>query len=124
MKYRLFTGLLLVLSGFAASTGAALSADWNIRPGDTVLSEPMLNERLSNSEITFFDGGKSVYGPDDAYAYVYAGGEPIPGTYHIANDGVVCVDFKNGWSRCDLYVINGEKLYLITEEGDRFPVKE
>ena len=38
--------------------------------------------------------------------------------------GVVCSAFDNGFSRCDMYVDDGARLVLITEDGTRFPVRE
>lgn len=102
---------------------SAALADWAMRGGDTVFDAAALMARLDGQEVAFYDGGRSVYGPGDAYAYVYSDGRPVPGTYALRADGAVCVEFENGWSRCDLYVSNKGRMYLITEEGDRFPVK-
>nr|WP_291735159.1 hypothetical protein [Leisingera sp. F5] len=105
--------------------GSALAGDWPLRPGDTALAQDEL-DALSGRSFRFFDGGESLYGSDGAYAYTYSaenGGGTAWGTYRIAADGSVCVEFANGLGRCDLYVRNGSRVILITEKGERFPVR-
>ncbi|MCF6431668.1 hypothetical protein L1069_12255 [Leisingera sp. MMG025] len=105
--------------------GSALAGDWPLRPGDTVLAQDEL-DALSGRSFRFYDGGESLYGSDGAYAYTYSaknGGGTAWGTYRIAADGSVCVEFANGLGRCDLYVRNGSRVILITEKGERFPVR-
>lgn len=116
MRFALLSTLLML--GLPAH-----AADWALQSGDQVFDVAAMADRLRDREIGFHDGGKSVYGPGAQYAYVYSDGRPVPGVYRIADDASVCVDFDNGWSRCDLYVTNGGRLILITEDGDRFPVK-
>ena len=48
---------------------------------------------------------------------------PRGGRYTISDDSTVCIDFDNGFSRCDMYVRSGEKLVLLTEDGLRFPIR-
>ena len=56
-------------------------------------------------------------------------GHPLPeidraeGVYRIEADGSVCVDFINGFSRCDLYVRSGDRVILLDEKGDRYPLR-
>lgn len=107
------------------TAGAAHAADWELRPGDApfVLAEL---EALPGKSFRFHDGGESLYGRDGAYSYTYSqenGGGTAWGTYRIAGDGSICVDFANGFGRCDLYVRNGSRVILITEKGERFPVR-
>ncbi|WP_434086028.1 hypothetical protein [Leisingera thetidis] len=105
--------------------GSALAGEWGLRPGDTPFARHEL-EALPGRSFRFFDGGESLYGRDGAYAYTYSmdnGGGTAWGTYRIAGDGSICVDFANGFARCDLYVRNGSRVILITEKGERFPVR-
>ncbi|KIC15423.1 hypothetical protein RA20_18505 [Leisingera sp. ANG-Vp] len=103
----------------------ALAGEWPLKPGDTPFAQNEL-EALPGQSFRFFDGGESLYGSDGVYSYTYApenGGGTAWGTYRIAADGSICVDFANGFARCDLYVRNGSRVILITEKGERFPVR-
>ncbi|MFW8634975.1 hypothetical protein [Cribrihabitans pelagius] len=114
----------LLLSLLLAPLPAA-AADWQFRPGDQPLSAVEL-AALPGQSFRFYDGGESRYGAEGAYSYTYSaenGGGTAWGTYRLLPDGSVCVDFTNGFSRCDLYVRNGARMILITEEGERFPVR-
>lgn len=116
---------IVVLTLFLGLTAnAAEAVEWALQPGDDVLRDGALQSRLAAGPIGFFDGGQSRYGPDDDYSYIYKDGGRSAGEFRIGADGSVCVDFYNGRSRCDLYVRNAGRLYLITEKGDRFPVIE
>ena len=101
----------------------AFAADWATREGDVPLGKADVAAFLGANEVRFYDGGQSEYGADGAYAYIYDGGDRAEGHYRIEDDGAVCVDFVNGWSRCDLYVRNGGRVLLIDQKGDRFPLK-
>jgi hypothetical protein len=100
-----------------------LAAGWAMRDGDVTLGKADVIAFLGTNEVRFYDGGQSEYGPYGAYAYIYDGGDRAEGRYRIEDDGAVCVDFANGWSRCDIYVRNGERILLIDQKGDRFPLK-
>ncbi|MGR3760819.1 hypothetical protein ACUXV3_11910 [Roseobacteraceae bacterium NS-SX3] len=105
--------------------GPATAADWALRTGDEPFSRSEL-AALSGQSFTFFDDGESRFGADGAYSYTYSaanGGGTAWGSYRIAGDGSVCVDFVSGFARCDLYVRNGGRVILITEKGERFPVR-
>lgn len=106
------------------AAGPVAAADWALRSGDMALRGAALEARIADRTLEFYDGGRAVYGPGSDYAYIYADGRPVSGRYDIGPDGAVCVAFDNGWSRCDIYVMNGARLYLMTEEGDRFPVRD
>lgn len=116
MRYGLFLLLL-------AET--AIAADWPLRDGDVPLSRADLLE-LEGRTLVFYDDGQSRYLPDGAYSYTYSsanGGGTAHGTYRIAEDGSICTDFRNGFSRCDLYVRSAGRLVLINEKGERYPVR-
>ncbi len=96
---------------------------WAMKPGDVTFSATEIAAYLAENEVRFYDGGQSEYGDNGAYAYIYDGGDRAEGRYRIEEDGSVCVDYLNGWSRCDLYVRNGDRVLLIDEKGDRYPLK-
>lgn len=110
---------------FCLAAGTAQAADWELRPGDAPFARTEL-EALAGQSFRFYDGGESLFGRDGAYSYTYSlenGGGTAWGSYRIAEDGSICVDFANGFARCDLYVRNGSRVILITEKGERFPVR-
>lgn len=110
---------------FCALAPAASAEGWALRTGDMPFAREEL-DGLPGRSFQFFDGGESLYGRDGVYSYTYSpenGGGTAWGTYRINGDGSICVDFANGASRCDLYVRNGSRVILITEKGDRFPVR-
>ena len=101
----------------------AFAGDWAMRAGDAPLSRAELEALLGAPALRFYDGGRSEYGPGSAYAYVYSNEDRAEGRYRIEADGSVCVDFVNGFSRCDLYVRNGGRVLLLDEKGDRYPLR-
>lgn len=115
-----------VLSLLCVMPGAVFAAEWKTKPNDRPLPVSELAS-LAGRSFTFYDGGETLFGDRGAYSYTFAaqnGGGTAWGSYHIAEDGSVCVDFTNGTSRCDLYVRNGDRIVLITEAGERFPVQK
>lgn len=113
----------LILALLAATPAAA--AEWSTKPGDVPLSPEELGA-LAGQTLTFYDDGKSKYSAGGAYSFTYSaanGGGTAFGTYSIAEDGSVCVEYRNGLHRCDLYVHNGKRLILIDAKGVRYPVR-
>ena len=114
-----FMVLLLMMSG------AAQAADWATKPGDAPFSAAEL-AALPGQVLVFFDDGTSHYLEDGAYAYTYSGangGGTAWGSYRIADDGSICVDYVSGAARCDLLVRNAGRIVVITEDGERYPVR-
>lgn len=101
----------------------ALATEWVMRPGDVPLTSEALRAALVGRTLTFHDDATSVYLPDGRYSYTYGGGGTWHGEYALGEDGSVCVTFVTGVSRCDLYVMNANRLILITADGLRFPVR-
>ncbi|WP_095587340.1 hypothetical protein [Actibacterium ureilyticum] len=96
----------------------------SLRPGDTRLSAAELSSHLSGQEVEFFDGSTARFGAGGDYAYRYVPDGPVwAGTYQTDDDSAVCITFDNGSARCDTFVRNGTRLYLITADGLRFPVR-
>ncbi|WP_170469466.1 hypothetical protein [Ruegeria arenilitoris] len=110
----------LIFALLAASPVSA--AEWPTKPGDTRLTPDEL-DALAGRTLTFYDDGQAKFSAGGAYSYTYASGDAAFGTYSIAEDGSVCIAYRNGFSRCDLYVRSGERLILIDEKGDRYPVR-
>jgi hypothetical protein len=111
----------LLAAGIAAPVGADSYA---LRAGDERLDAQAMRSRLSGHVLTFYDDGQSEYYVDGRYTYTYAGdGGTAYGYWRVTEDGAVCVDFVNGFARCDLYVMNGVRMILLDERGDRYPVR-
>ncbi len=107
---------------FLATTQAALAQNWNLRPWDGEMNREEVVEWVVGEDILFMDGGVARYGTDGRYAYVYGGGRTFEGDYDIKDDGSICVEFDDGNARCDRYVLHGERLVMLSENGRRFPV--
>lgn len=119
------TRFLTSLFALALLTTPGWAADWSLRPGDTPLDATEL-DGLAGQVLTFYDDGQSRYSAGGSYSYTYSpanGGGTAFGRYALADDGSVCVTFRNGFDRCDLYVRNKGRLILITQTGERFPVR-
>ena len=100
--------------------------DWFMRDGDEVLQGAALLDRVRGQLLTFFDDGQARFYEDDRYSYSYDGGHggTAYGHYKLGEDGDLCIDFVNGASRCDRYVVNAGRLILVTENHLRFPVRD
>ena len=107
--------LLALLAGSASAQG--------VRDSDAVLSDAEMRAEVVGSTHTFFDGGRSFFSLTDSYSYTYPDGGIAYGRYELRGEGVVCTFFNHGFDRCDTYVRAGERLVLITEDGDRFPIR-
>ncbi|MEM6658178.1 MAG: hypothetical protein AAF625_08825 [Pseudomonadota bacterium] len=113
------TRILIFVVLIASPTWAA---EWPTKPGDVPLNAQEL-AALAGRTLTFYDDGQSRFSAGGSYSYTYASGESAFGTYSIAEDGSVCIAYRNGFSRCDLYVRSGDRLILIDQKGDRYPVR-
>lgn len=79
---------------------------------------------IDGQTLTFFDDGQSKFSAGGAYSYTYAnGGGTAFGAYEVGEDGTVCIAFRNGFGRCDRYVESGGRVVMLTEKGERFPVR-
>lgn len=111
--------ILLLLSAWPA-----LADEWAMRASDTVLDRQAILARVEGQTLVFFDDGQSKFSVGGAYSYTYAnGGGTAYGAYQIADDGTVCIAFRNGFGRCDRYVESGGRLVMLTEKGERFPIR-
>ncbi len=110
--------------GLMLFAGAASVQDDRLRDGEDWLSLPALEKRLVGQTVTFFDDGQSYYYEDGRYTYTYGNdGGSAYGYYELGADGTVCIEFVNGFSRCDQFIQADERLMLLTEKGVRFPIR-
>lgn len=94
-----------------------------LRKGDRVLTAKELVALTSGNTLTFYDNGQSRFSAGGSYSYSYASGATAFGRYEIGSNGQICLFYRNGFSRCDVYVRNGGRLYLLTSKGERFPTR-
>lgn len=95
-----------------------------IRTSDQLMDAAQMGQLLNGQQIEFFDGSKSHYASDGTYYYTYTDDGPEwTGRFKVSDNSRVCVDFDNGSSRCDQFVISGDRVVLVTEDGLRFPVR-
>jgi len=92
--------------------------------GDALLDQARLSDLLVGRTMTFYDDGRSVFARNGDYSYTYFQGGTALGRFEIGTDGAVCIAFQNGFSRCDIYVMNNDRLIMITKDGTRFPIKK
>lgn len=103
--------------------GTVLPAqEWALRESDRLLDAGQVRALTEGRTLEFHDRGRSKYSHGGAYSYTYASGLSAFGQYRVEADGTVCVTYRNGAGRCDRYVQNGDRIVLLTERGERFPV--
>jgi hypothetical protein len=115
--------MLRFLACLLSLSGPAFAQDWAMRDGDRVVTRADLTERLVGNSIMFYDNGVSKFETDGRYSYTYDQGGTAYGRFEIGDQGIVCIDFVNGRSRCDRYVDNGERFLLLSADGYRFPIR-
>lgn len=117
---RLISVLALLLCSPAFAEG------WAMRDSDASFDIADLDARLRGEILTFHDGGQSEFYNDGRYTFTYANdGGTGYGYFEVMQDSTVCIEFVNGFSRCDAYVRDAQdRLVVITEDGDRFPVRD
>ena len=94
------------------------------RSSDVILDHAGMKALLSGKTVTFFDGSKSTYSSDGTYGYTYTDDGPVwRGQYTLDDNSRVCVVFDNEETRCDMFVMDGDRAILITRDGTRFPVR-
>ncbi|GLT08980.1 hypothetical protein ACFQFQ_02925 [Sulfitobacter porphyrae] len=116
MFMRFLIPLLLAAAPATADPYAVLA-------GDTVLAAAEVHALIDGQTLTYHDDGQSRYFVGGAYSYSYAGGATAYGVYDIGADGTVCVAFHNGRNRCDRFAWRDGGVVLLTQKGDRFPVR-
>ena len=115
----------IILAALSVLPVPVVAADWAVHDGDVPLTRAEL-QALGGQSLIFFDDGESRYFTGGGYSYTYSaknGGATAFGDYRIADDGSICVLYRNGLSRCDYLVHSAARLVLIDEKGDRYPVR-
>lgn len=102
---------------------AALADDFALLTDDRLLSQVEVHELTQRPVVEFYDGGQSRYAADGAYSYTYQGGGTAHGQFKIASQGVICIAYNNGRSRCDTFVWSHGRLVMLTEKGGRFAIR-
>jgi hypothetical protein len=90
---------------------------------DVALTPAEMAALTDNRVVEFYEGGQSRYSVGGSYSYTYQGGGTAFGRFRVQDGGVICIEFNNGRSRCDQFVYSHGRLVMITESGDRFPVR-
>lgn len=114
----------LVLIAMLALASPLLAEDWKMRSEDVLFDQAGLRQELSGKTLVFFDDGRSVYGEDGYYSYTYGGGGTWEGRWRVEDSSLVCVTFVTDVTRCDRIVRHGDRLVVLTSDGERFPVKQ
>ena len=111
---------------FALASPVA-AQEYAVRTSDTVPSTTDLSTLILDRDLEYFDGGISRYYADGSYAWTFGeanGGEMHPGRHEIGTDATVCITYETGAERCDRFVQSGERLVLLTDDGQRYPIRE
>ena len=104
----------------------ASAQDWGLRDTDERFDAEGLDAAVTGRTLTFFDDGQSKFSAGGAYSYTYSivnGGGSQFGTWSAEPGGIICIAYRNGFSRCDMYVRADGRLVVLTEDGGRFPVR-
>lgn len=114
----------LALSGVSAPAAAQ---DWALRETDARFAGPeSVAQAVAGQTLTFYDDGQSRFSVGGAYSYTYSeanGGGSQFGTWEARDEGIICIAYRNGFSRCDMYVEADGRIVVLTEEGGRYPVR-
>ncbi|WP_316651294.1 hypothetical protein [Ovoidimarina sediminis] len=90
---------------------------------ENILSYEEIRDLTSWEPLAFSGLGHSSYASDGSYGFV---GEKNPvtrfGIFKIHRDGRLCFEFSRGRSgQCKMFLRGNELIFLLTEEGERFP---
>lgn len=117
---------LFMILGLVGLTTPAIAQDWALRATDERFDAAGLEAAITGRTLTFFDDGQSRFSAGGAYSYTYSianGGGSQFGTWSAGAEGMICIAYRNGFSRCDMYVRADGRLVVLTGEGGRFPVR-
>lgn len=98
--------------------------DKNPEKYEEVLSYHDVKELISAGPLTFTGLGRANYSENGTYIFTEEDKAITRiGAFDIRKDGKVCVDFfRAEMRRCDIFLRRNGLIFLLTEEGDRFPV--
>ncbi|WP_375279287.1 hypothetical protein [Pseudooctadecabacter sp.] len=119
MKHLIFPIALLLATSAAAQ-------DYATRATDSLPDTAALSALILDRDLIYFDDGTSRYSADGTYTWTYskANGGGIWEGRHTITDNIVCITFATGMERCDMFVTSGDRLTLLTADGDRYPIRE
>ncbi|MFK7836040.1 MAG: hypothetical protein AB8B60_07460 [Sulfitobacter sp.] len=100
-----------------------LAAEFPLLKDDAPLSREDVIAMTKRDVVEFYEGGQSRYDPDGAYSYTYQSGGTAFGAFEVGPDGVICIQFQNGRGRCDRFVRSHGRIVMITQSGDRYPIR-
>ena len=113
-----------ILLALLLSATPAFAEGFTLLGGDEALNRAEVVAMTTSGPVEFFEGGVSRYSVGGSYSYTYANdGGTAYGSFEVAADGLLCIAFRNGRSRCDRFVRSHGRLVMITESGDRFPIR-
>ena len=117
-------GRLISCLVLACAASPVAAQDWNLRKADVLLDRAGAEALTTGATLTFIGDGEARYSVGGSYSYTFADdSDTVFGIFRIESDGRVCVDFRDGYRRCDFYVVNDSVLLMLTEKGGRFPVE-
>lgn len=123
LQKTVFFSLSWFLAQFGMSPELVKAEEWFESRWEKTLNYAETRELVSGHTLTIPGFGQSTYHENGAYTFAYEDQQTTQfGFFEVRNDGIVCVDFQNQSERCDVYVKDQGLLFLITEEGKRFPV--
>lgn len=112
---------------FMALASPLAAQDYAMRASDTVPSAADLSSLILDRDLEYFDGGTSRYNADGTYAWTFGennGGETHPGTHRFGDNATLCITYETGAERCDMFVQSGERLVLLSDDGQRYPIRD
>ncbi|MGZ2259140.1 hypothetical protein [Roseobacter sp. A03A-229] len=112
-----------LLCALCLGPAAAVAQDWALRAEDRLLTRDEVAVLTEGQTLVFYDDGQSKFSAGGAYSYTYASGESAFGRYRVEADGTVCIAYRNGFGRCDRYVESGSRIVMLTEKGERYPIR-
>lgn len=120
VKLRLLAGIALCVAVFTPAAAQVPS----LKPGDTPLTQDELVGMAVGNTLVFRDDGRSRFSENGDYSYTYPdNGGTARGEYEIKDDGRICIEFANGFNRCDFYIRRDQTTLLLSESGYRFPFR-
>lgn len=113
----------VIISIFLCAPALLWAGEFQLLQDDVALSREEVVEVTAGEVLTFYDGGRSKYSVGGAYSYTYDQGSTAFGSFTVGADGLVCIAYRNGRSRCDRFVHSHGRLVMLTANGDRFAVR-
>ncbi len=102
---------------------ALFADDLTLLEGDVALSHAEVSQMTQRPFVEFYEGGRSRYSVGGSYSYTYANGGTSFGRFNVEQDGRICISYRNGRRRCDRFVHSHGKLVMLTQDGQRFPIR-